>query len=556
MMRNRRLLHLFGSLKFLLRPSVRKCHSTGASLTFPKNIPLPLYLLGEASTYGDQVAMINADTGQKFRYDNLQGDSIKVSNSFFRLGLRRGDVVCLYGSNTPEMLPIFCGVTAIGGIISPAMTQMSVVELTNQLRDCRAKFLITTPECVIRAKAASEKCDNIQEVIVLGQAEGCRPFSDLIKTAKLSFPDISIEPSKDIALMPYSAGISGKPKAVLLTHYNLISAIEALRQADFIPFEPGKDHNVMVFPVTHATGIVIGFGLSLIQGATIITLNRFEARSYLRALQKYNGTFTMTTPSMLWHLNNHPLLKEMDLSSLQTVFSQSAPLQPCLVEQLTKKLNIPHIRQGYGLTEACGVGLATPISDWKSGSVGVPIPGMEVKVIDPNTREELSAGKEGEICLKGPSVAMQFWKSYNENENLLLGDGWIRTGDIGVCSAEGHYTIVDKIKPVIKYKGCQVSPEEIEDLLLNHPAVLDAAVIGLPDAEAGEVPTALVVKQRNVDAKELQNFVSENSASFKQLRGGIKFHPEIPRLPDGSISRRMIRDWFLEFHPLHARRAN
>lgn len=542
-----------------MRPVIasRGSHSaTDASLFFPDNISLPMYILGEVSKYANQIAMIDGETGQQYRYDNLQTDSIRVANSFFRLGLRKGDVVCLYGSNTPEMLHIFCGVTAIGGVISPAMAQLSTVELKNQLTDSRAKFLITTPECVIRAKAAAEKCGEIQEVIVLGQAEGCRPFSDLIKNARLSFPDIYINPSKDIALMPYSAGISGKPKSVLLSHYNLISAIEAMRQPNFMQFESGKDHSIMVFPMTHATGLVVGFGLSLVQGATVVTLKRFEPRSYLQAFHKYKGTFTMATPSMLWSLNNHPFSKEINLSSLQTVFSQCAALDPYLTEQLTEKLNISQIRQGYGLTEACGVGLATPIDNWKSGSVGIPIPGMEIKILNPSTREELPAGKEGEICLRGPSVAKQFGKARNENERMLLEDGWLRTGDVGVCDPDGHYRIVDKIKPLIKYKGCQVSPEEIEDLLLNHPAVLDVAVIGLPDGEAGEIPTALVVKQRDVDAKELQNFINDHCASFKQLRGGIKFHPEIPRLPDGSISRRMIRDWFMEFHSIRAHQAN
>ncbi|CAI9730627.1 probable 4-coumarate--CoA ligase 1 [Octopus vulgaris] len=543
----RHFLNLYHRLSVMTSATVKSSLHNG-SFSFPEDIAFPMYLLSKTSDFEHQTALINGETGQKFSYESLQKDSIKVSNSFFRLGLRKGDVVCLYGSNTPEMLHILCGVTAIGGIISPAMAQMSVGELVSQLRDSQSKFIVTTPECVIRAKEAAKRANGIQETIVLGQAEGCRPFSDLLRSASFTYPDVHINPRKDTALLPYSAGLSGKPKGVMLTHQNLISAIEALRQPDYITFEAGKDHNVMVFPLTHASGLVMGFGISLVQGATIVTLNRFEARSYLESFQKYKGTFTMATPSMISSFNSHPLVQETDLSSLKTIVSQSGYLNSNLIQQLSEKLKGVNIRQGYGLTETCGVGMATPASNIKNGSVGVPVPGMEVKLIDSKTKTDTTNERKGEICFRGPSVTSKFWKHRDNNEEMLLEDNWLRTGDVGTCDSEGHYTIVNTIKTLIKYKGCQVSPEEIEDLLLQHPAVLDVAVFGLPDKEAGEVPTALVVQQRKVDQKELQNFVQDNAASYKQLRGGIKFHTEIPRLPDGTISRQKIRDWFLEFH--------
>ncbi|GAB1601437.1 4-coumarate--CoA ligase 1-like [Argonauta hians] len=542
-MYRRHYLKLFQRLSAVVSPTVKSSVHSGT----PKDITFPKYLLGENSKFGNRTALINGETGQKFSYQDVLINSIKVSNSLHRLGLRKGDVVCLYGSNTPEMLNVLCGVTAIGGIVSPAMAQMSVGELVNQLRDSQAKFLVTTPDCVIRAKQAAKRTNNIQEIFVFGEAEGCRPYSHLLRTNCDSYPDVKLNPCEDAALLPYSVGLSGKPKGVLLTHQNLMSAVESLCQPGLMTLESGKDNNVMVFPLTHTSGLVMGFGISLVQGATVVTLNRFEARSYLDTIQKYKGTFTMATPSMLFLLNSHPLIETADLSSLQTVVSQSAFLDPSLLDQLSEKLNGAIIRQGYGLTETCGVGMVTPLEAPKRGTVGVPVPGMDIKLIDPESKTDQTDKNAGEICFRGPSVASQFWKQNHANE-MILNDNWLRTGDIGSCDSGGHFSIVNSVKTLIKYKGCQISPEEIEDLLLQHPAVLDVAVFGLPDKECGELPTALVVQQRNIDQKELHNFMHDNAASYKQLRGGIKFHTEIPRLADGSINRHKIRDWYLEYH--------
>jgi 4-coumarate--CoA ligase len=286
--------------------------------------------------------------------------------------------------------------------------------------------------------------------------------------------------------------------------------------------------------------VLMNTGLSV--GATIVTMPRFDLQQALELVQKYKVTRFWAVPPVVLALAKHPIVEQYDLSSLIQVFSGAAPLGADLAAEAAARVKCDVV-QGYGMTELSPVSHATPEGDFKPGTSGITVPNTEVRVVDPATGDDRGVGEEGELWVRGPQVMKGYLNNEEATRQTIDDDGWLHTGDVAVVDEDHHVSIVDRVKELIKYKGFQVPPAELEALIVSHPKVLDVAVIGIPDDEAGELPKAFVVAVpgSGITAEELQEYVAEHVSSYKRIRI-VEFVDEIPKSPSGKILRRLLRD--------------
>lgn len=375
------------------------------------------------------------------------------------------------------------------------------------------------------------------------------PFSLLLESEG-PVPSVKINPLEDLVALPYSSGTTGLPKGVMLTHHNLISN---MRQMEGLDYFTENDTLLCVLPLFHIYGLVVILNMGLYMGATIVMMPRFDLEQFLKTVSQYRVTLAHLVPPIILALSKSPIVDEYDLSSLKAVFSGAAPLDANLTRACSERLNL-QIRQGYGLTETSPVTHSSPANpaQVKYGSVGFTAPNTECKIIDLETGEPLGRNTEGELCVRGPQIMKGYLNRPEATTATVDSDSWLHTGDIAYVDDDGHFFIVDRAKELIKYKGFQVAPAELEALLLTHAAVADAAVIPCPDEEAGEVPKAFVVLRSETTAKELMEFVEQRVAPHKRLRF-VEFRDEIPKSPSGKILRRLLvqaeREKRTECHP-------
>ena len=325
----------------------------------------------------------------------------------------------------------------------------------------------------------------------------------------------------------------------MLTHRNLVSNIEQTL-ATVVAHE--DDSFVAVLPFFHIYGMQMLMNLGLRAGNTIVTMPRFDLEQFLSLHQEHRVTRGFVAPPMVVALAKHPIVDNYDLSALRWILSGAAPLSADLAIECGRRLGC-EVVQGYGMTELSPVSHATPTGMFKPGSVGVTVPNTEVDIVDPVTGSSLGIDEDGEVWVRGPQVMKGYLNNESATRSTVDEDGWLHTGDIGHLDADGHLFIVDRLKELIKYKGFQVPPAELEALLLTHPQVVDAAVIGLPDDEAGEIPAAYVVLKQGQDvtSADIQRFVADKVASYKQVRK-VTFIDAIPKSASGKILRRVLRD--------------
>jgi acyl-CoA synthetase (AMP-forming)/AMP-acid ligase II len=348
---------------------------------------------------------------------------------------------------------------------------------------------------------------------------------------------VEINPAEDLVVLPYSSGTTGLPKGVMLTHRNLVAN---LCQMDGLDYFTKDDTLICVLPLFHIYGLVVILNMGLHQGATVVTMPRFELEHFLKAVQDYRVTMAHIVPPIVLLLSNNPIVADYDLSSLHTLFSGAAPLGESLTRACMERLNCK-IRQGYGMTETSPVTHSSPSAagEVKFGSVGVLAPNTQCKIVHLDTGEAQLPRNEGEICVRGPQVMKGYLNRPEATANTIDSEGWLHTGDVGYIDDDGHFFIVDRAKELIKYKGFQVAPAELEALLLTHPAIADAAVIPVPDEEAGEVPKAYVVTKGEVTPEAIMDYVAAEVATFKRLRF-VEFIDKIPKSPSGKILRRVL----------------
>lgn len=503
------------------------------SLEYPK---APLYSVLEdgAARWGEKTAVIHKD--REISFGELAERADVLATALAGIGIRKGDKVALLLPNSPEFIIGFFGALKAGGVPTPMNPSYKEREIAYQYADSEAKAIIAHEKLYPAVKKAGEAV-SINNVILVGEGavEGVHPFEALLESYQPSPPQVEIDVKEDLAALPYTSGTTGRPKGVMLTHYNLIvnwrQFIEAVAVTE-------RDTILIFLPFYHIYGAML-MGGAISAGATQVLMERFAPVETLKLIERHKPTILYVVPPALLALINVDDLADYDLSSLHYIISAAAPLPKEVAELAMRKTGVT-VFQGYGLTETSPVTHSNPLERdrIKIESIGVPVSDTEHKVVDLVTREDLGPGETGELAIKGPQVMKGYWKRPEETEAVFLGD-WLLTGDVAKIDEEGYAYIVDRAKDMIKYRGFSIGPAELEDVLFEHEAVADCAVIGKPNPEVGEIPKAFVVAAVDVTAEELMKFVKERVAGYKRIRE-VEFVEAIPKSPSGKILKREL----------------
>lgn len=503
-------------------------------VTIPE-VSLTDFIFESANQFQDKPALIDGPTGRTLTYSQFADAVRRVAASLNRRGFRKGDVFGIFSTNCLEYAVAFHAVALLGGVNTTLNPLYTAEEAACQLHDSGAKFLVTAPQFIEKAGAAGQG-SKIEELFVFGEADGATPF-DLLLRGDGELPRVEINPREDPVALPYSSGTTGLPKGVMLTHYNLVAN---LRQMDGLEYFHSEDVLLCVLPLFHIYGLVVVLNMGLHLGTTIVMTPRFDLEQFLGLIQSYRVTLSHIVPPIVLQLARSPVVEKYDLSSLTTIFSGAAPLGAELSRECMRRVGCS-IRQGYGMTETSPVTHSSPAdpAKVKLGSVGPPAPNTECKLIDPATGSELGTNQEGEVCVRGPQIMKGYLNNPEATACTIDADHWLHTGDVGYADHDGHFYIIDRVKELIKYKGFQVAPAELEAVLLTHPAVADAAVIPCPNADAGEVPKAFVVLKGETTAEALMSFIAGRVAPHKKIRA-VAFVDQIPKSASGKILRRVL----------------
>ncbi len=506
-------------------------------------VSLTQYLFGDLGAVANKPALIDGPSGRTLTYGQLAGAIRLAASSLAQRGFQKGDVFAIYSPNVPEYAVAFHAVATLGGINTTINPLYTPHELAHQLQDSGAKYLLTIPLFLANAQAAAAEAGGIREIFVFGEAEGATPFASLLKSDG-QLPPVTINPKEDLVVLPYSSGTTGFAQRVMLTHYNLVANIAQCTGAEMDEAYRIRDDDVLLglLPFYHIYGMVVVMSWALRERATIVTMPRFDMEQFLTLLQQYGITYAHLVPPIVLGLAKHPVVDKFDLSKLRTIISGAAPLSGELEAAVKARLKVA-VTQGYGMTEASPVthfnSLLLPGKP-KAGSVGVCVPGTLTRVVDVVSREDLGPNQEGELWIQGPQVMQGYLNNPQATAATVDAEGWLHTGDVGYGDEDGCFWIVDRVKELIKYKGLQVAPAELEAVLITHPAVADAAVIGVPDEEAGELPKAFVVRKGDVTEEEIMAYVAERVASYKRIRS-VQFIEQVPKSPTGKILRRVLK---------------
>jgi acyl-CoA synthetase (AMP-forming)/AMP-acid ligase II len=505
------------------------------------DVDVTSFVLEGAAERGEKPALIDGPSGRTITYGELGELIAAMRGGLISRGFGKGDALGIYLPNLPEYAIAFHAAASAGGRATTANPLYTEHELGHQLDDASARFLLTAPPLLETALVAAEHA-GVEEVFVVGEAPGhqqdqATPLAELL--AAEPAPPATIDPAADLAALPYSSGTTGLPKGVMLSHRNLVAN---LIQAGEV-LQVGEDDTLVgCLPFFHIYGMTVIMNMGLRGGATIVTMPRFDLAEFLGLIERHRVSVGFVVPPIALALAKHPAIDDADLSSLRFLMSGAAPLGPELVEAVEARLGCL-VAQGYGMTETSPVTHTVPIDPERNriGTVGPPLRATECKLIDPESGAEAGPGERGEVWVRGPQVMQGYLNNEEATAVTIDGDGWLHTGDIGITDEEGYCTIVDRLKELIKYKGYQVPPAELEALLLTHPAVSDAAVVGVPDDEAGELPKAFVVvaEGAELDHDELMSWVGERVSPQKRIRL-VEEIEAVPKSASGKILRREL----------------
>jgi acyl-CoA synthetase (AMP-forming)/AMP-acid ligase II len=485
------------------------------------------HVLRHAERLADHLALVDAADGRLLTYGALADAARRNAAGLAARGFGRGEVLAIYSPNLLEFAALVLGVAIAGGATTTVNPLYTVGELAYQLDDSGARIVVTIPPLMGRASEAAREAG---VSAVLG-------YSEL--AAGKEPPEVAISPD-DVVLLPYSSGTTGLPKGVELTHRSAL--------ANLVQMEPRlglgpADVVLAVAPMYHCMGLFAVVCQALCQGATVVTMRRFALEAFLRAMQDHRVTASVIAPPIALALASHPAVDGYDLSALRWLACGAAPLDRRIEEQCAQRLGCA-FGQGYGMTEAtAGITLSNFADPHEivPGAVGELLPGTQARVIDPATGADLGAEAEGELLVRGPQLMRGYRGRHDATAATIDADGWLHTGDIAAISGDGVLRIIDRLKELIKVKGFQVAPAELENLLCAHPSVADAAVVGVADEAAGEVPKAFVVARGELAADELIAWVAARVAPYKRIRA-VELVGQIPKLPSGKILRRLLRE--------------
>ncbi len=552
------------------------------SLNYPDK-PVHDFLESTAERVPDRIAIHFG--GMVLTFSELKTLTDRFAAALSALGIRKGDRMAIHLPNMPQFAIAYYALLKIGGVFTPLSPLLSPKEVTHQLNDSGAETLLSLdllypgiapviPDTPVKRVISTSIGDCYNAVIAPLKLLGKLPVPDtmdmmeLIKNHPPEVPVVDIDVDRDLAHLAYTGGTTGVSKGVMLTHRNVAAntlqfgcwfngaqlaekdgRIELVYPEGVNPetdrcVARDRETALVVVPWFHAMGTIGYLNNMVSSGTTMVVFPRFDPAEYIQAVKKFGATTLGGAPQLYVPLVNHPDFKTVDLSNIRLIGSGAAPLPVTVLEQMRRSFSSSVVLEAYGLTE-CSMGATCnpPIPEkTRIGSVGLPIFDTQLKVVDPETGEDLPPGREGEICIKGPQVMRGYWNRPEATAEVLK-DGWLYTGDIGKEDEDGYFFITDRKKDMIIYKGYNVYPREIEEILYAHPAVEMCGVVGKPDEKSGEYPVAFVQlkKGQNATAQQLIDHVNGQVAAYKKLRE-VAFTDMIPVSPAGKVLKRELRD--------------
>jgi acyl-CoA synthetase (AMP-forming)/AMP-acid ligase II len=495
-----------------------------------ERIPLPDLLRRSAEGFGEKPALIGAD-GTTRTYREVWSCARKVARFLQDHDIEKGDRVGIFSPNHVDYASVFYGILLTGATVTTLNPLYREREIEYQLSDAEAVALFVFSPMAEPVEAARKNLRRLRHVWPI---DG---LPELLGGVSEEHRLVEIKADENVAVLPYSSGTTGLPKGVMLTHYNIACNVKQSLVARRLTSDLVS---LYVLPFFHVYGMTVLLGAGLASGGSGVVMMRFDVEQMLHLVGKYQMTNLYLAPPAVLAMANVPNPTRFDTSSLRVIHCGAAPL-PLEVAERAKSVYGCLVSQGYGLTETSPTTNTNPLDRIKVESCGPPVPDTSEKIVSLDTGEELPVGEVGEVAVQGPQVMKGYWKRPEETRECLSEDGWLLTGDIGWLDEDGYLYILDRKKEMIKYKGYQVAPAELEALLHEHPAVLDAAVIPKPHLEGGEIPKALVVLREGFEAspEELMAFVAEKVAPYKKIRE-VQYLPEIPKTASGKILRREL----------------
>ncbi|KAL6977722.1 4-coumarate--CoA ligase 1 [Sarracenia purpurea var. burkii] len=512
----------------------------------PNHLPLHTYCFENISQFSSRPCVINGATGETYTYADVELTARKVAAGLNKLGIQQGDVIMLLLHNSPEFAFAFLGASYRGAISTTANPFYTPAEIAKQAKASKAKLVITQA-CYVEKVTDFARENDVKVMCTDSPPADCLNFLELTQSDENEVPAVKINPD-DVVALPYSSGTTGLPKGVMLTHKGLVTSVA--QQVDGENpnlYFNSEDVVLCVLPLFHIYSLNSVLLCALRVGAAILIMQKFEINALLELVHRYKVTIAPFVPPIVLAIAKSPVVDDYDLSSIRTVMSGAAPMGKELEDTVRSKLPNAKLGQGYGMTEAGPVlsmclAFAKEPFEIKSGSCGTVVRNAEMKIVDPDIGASLPRNQAGEICIRGDQIMKGYLNDPEATERTIDKEGWLHTGDIGYIDDDDELFIVDRLKELIKYKGFQVAPAELEAMLLAHPNLSDAAVVPMKDEAAGEVPVAFVVRANGskITEDEIKQYISKQVVFYKRINR-VFFVDTIPKAPSGKILRKDLR---------------
>jgi len=544
----------------------------------PEEIEVPDVSVPEAfdqmaDKYGGKTALIFY--GKKISYHELKDLTNRFAAALAALGVSKGDTVAMYLLNCPQYVIAYFGALKAGAKVTPISPVYTSKEVKHQIEDSQAKTIICEDILYDNIEKTGAELDNVILTSIadylprlkklfgkstLAKAysgmevpspehikqAGLHQFQDLIKKYPPQPPQIKINPKEDIATLPYTGGTTGLPKAAILTHYNMV-ALQTQTLKFWSIFEEGKEVVIAFLPFFHIYGQVVVMFNGLVQGSTLVLFTTPDIDDILSAMERYQASMFFGVPTLFEYLKEYEKTDRVNWKRLKMIACGADTLHESTIQDWERRTG-SIILEGYGMTETTAVSHSTPYDRPKSGSFGVPLPGMEAAIVDVEGTDYMPVGKEGELILSGPNIMQGYWRRPEGTKEAIIeldGKKWLRTGDLVRMDEEGYFHFFDRKRDLIKYKGYSVFARHVEEVLYNHPQIKAAGVVGVPDPKVGHFIKAYVVLQSEARGKiseeEIMEFCRENLAHYKVPKI-IEFRGELPKTDVGKVSRRELRE--------------
>ena len=513
--------------------------------------------------------------GKKIKYGELKELTDRFAAALVDLGVAKGDTVALYLLNCPQYVIAYIGALRVGAKVTPISPVYTSKEVKHQIEDSDTRTIICEDILYDNVEKTGIELDNVILSNIgdylpffkrmfgksaLGKAysgmqvpspehvhqSGLHLFKNLLKNYSALKSDILIDPKNDIAALPYTGGTTALPKAAVLTHYNMVALM--MQTLSFWPiFEEGKEMVIAFLPFFHIYGQVVVMLNGLAQGATIVLFTTPDIDDILAAMERYQASGFYGVPTLFEYLKEYEKTDRVNWKRLKLIACGADTLHESTIEEWERRTN-SKILEGYGMTETTAVSHSTPFDRPKSGSFGVPLPGVTAAIVDVDGKEFMPVNEVGELILNGPNIMQGYWKrpdSYQETFVEIDGKEWLRTGDLVRMDDEGYFHFFDRKRDLIKFKGYSVFARHVEEILYRHPQIKAAGVVGIPDPKVGNLIKAYVVLQSEargkVSEEEIMEFCRQNLAHYK-VPSIIEFRGELPKTDVGKVSRRELRE--------------